>query len=65
MAADPKAPTVPLASTSQYPVPLGVGAMATVRELLWTELASWPQLAVMSVGGEQVLTTMAATEPPA
>ena len=38
--------------------------MATVRELLWTVVASVPQLAVMSLGAEQVLTKMAAMEPP-
>ena len=46
-------------------MPLAVGAMATVREPDWTALASWPQLAVMSVGGEHELTKMAAMEPPA
>jgi hypothetical protein len=54
---------VPLASVSQYPVPLGVGATATVREPVWTASASWPQLSVMSVGGEHELTKMAAMEP--
>ena len=45
-------------------MPLGVGATATVREPDWTALASWPQLSVMSVGGEHELAKMAAMEPP-
>ena len=55
---------MPLDSDSQYPVPLGVGATATVREPDCTESANWPQLSVMSVGGAHELTKMAAMEPP-
>ena len=63
--AEPKAATVPLASASQYPVPLLTGAMSTVLDADWTAAATWPQVVVMSLGGEHELTKMAAMEPPA
>ena len=49
--AEPKAATVPLASASQYPVPLLTGAMSTVLDADWTAAATWPQVVVMSLGG--------------
>ncbi len=42
-----------------------MGVTATVRELDWTAVATWPQLMVTSVGGAHELTRMAAMEPPA
>ena len=56
---------MPFASASQYPVPLLSGAMPTVRDDDWTEAATWPQVIVVSVGGAQELTKMAAMEPAA
>ena len=41
-----------------------VGRIATVRELDWTAVATWPQLIMTSVGGVQELTRMPAMEPP-
>ena len=63
--AEPKAATVPLASASQYPVPLGVGAMADrASSPTRTAVASWPQLAVTSRRRRAALTKIAAMEPP-
>ena len=63
-AADPKAPTVPLASASQYPLPLGRGAIPMVREFDATAVDAWAHEAVMSEGVWHELTKMAAREPP-
>ena len=63
--ADPKAATVPFASASQYPAPLGSGAMPMVVDSTGRLRPTWPQVSVMSLGGAHELTMMAAKDPPA
>jgi|SRR5580658_5900007 hypothetical protein len=57
----PKLPTVPLASASQYPAPLGAAATPIVHASDATIACC--QVRVMSLGAAQVLTTTAPMEP--